>query len=95
MAAWGLEPELVRRVVRGAKRSLAYRHIADQLRSRCPLDVWIEDGLGFVHFAVVSSTHNGELGWAVFAVRIEDAQVVAAKTFTPDESGQQIIVSEL
>jgi hypothetical protein len=94
VAAWGLEPELMRQVVGGAKRSLAYRRIASQLRSRCPFDVWIEDGLGFVHF-VVSGTHNRDLGWAVFAVRMKDKQVVAAKTLTPDEHGQQIIIAEL
>lgn len=80
-------------MVGGVKRSLAYRHIASMLRSRCPLDVWIEDGLGFIHFVI--GTQGSELGWAVFAVRMEDGQMVAAKTLIPDESGQQIIVSEL
>lgn len=82
-------------MVGGVKRSPAYRHIAGRLRSRCPLDVWIEGGLGFVHFVVVSGAHDGELGWAVFAVRVEDGQVIAAKSLTPDDSGQQIIVAEL
>lgn len=95
MAAWGLKPELVRQVVGGAKRSSAYRHIASRLRSRCPLDIWIEDGLGFVQFVVNAAHHERVLGWAVFAVRMADGKVVAAKVLTPDECGQQIIVSEL
>lgn len=82
-------------MVGGAKRSLAYRHIAGRLRSRCPLDIWVEDGLGFVQFVVNDVQHEGVLGWAVFAVRMADGQVVAAKTLTPDERGQQIIVAEL
>ena len=94
MAAWDLEPKLVRQVVGGAKRSPAYRRIASRLRSRCPFDVWIEDGLGFVHF-VVGSAHDRDLSWAVFAVRMADGHMVAAKTLTPDERGQQIIVAEL
>jgi len=65
------------------------------LRSRCPLDIWIENDLGFVQFIVNGTQHEGVLGWAVFAVRMEDGQVVAAKTLTPDERGQQIIVAEL
>lgn len=35
------------------------------------------------------------MGWAVFAVSMENSQVVAAKSLTPDERDQQIIVSEL
>jgi len=84
----------MRQVVGGVKRSPAYRRIAGRLHSRCPLDIWIEDGLGFVHF-VMSGTHDRELGWAIFAVRMEDSQVVAAKSLTSDERGQQIIVAEL
>ncbi|HEV8716973.1 MAG TPA: hypothetical protein VGX03_29655 [Candidatus Binatia bacterium] len=82
-------------MVGGAKRSLAYRHIASRLRSRCPLDIWVEDDLGFVQFVVSDVQHEGVLGWAVFAVRMADGQVVAAKTLAPDERGQQIIVAEL
>lgn len=85
---------MVRQVVGGVKRSPAYRRIAGRLRSRCPLDIWIEDGLGFVHF-VVGSVHGRDLSWAVFAVRMADGQMVAAKTLTPDERGLQIIVAEL
>jgi hypothetical protein len=91
---WGLESEILKRVIGGIKRSPAYRRIADRLRSRCPLDVWIEDGLGFVQF-LVGDPEERELGWAVFAICLEDGQVIAAKTFTPNKHGQQIIVSEL
>lgn len=94
MAAWGLESETLKRVIGGVKRSLAYRRIADRLRSRCPLDVWIEDGLGFVQF-LVGDLDERELGWAVFAVRLEDGHLMAAKTLVPDKQGQQVIISDL
>ncbi|MBI3799567.1 MAG: hypothetical protein HY268_21680 [Deltaproteobacteria bacterium] len=86
---------MVRQVVGGVKRSPAYRYIASKLGSRCPLDIWIEDDLGFAQFVVNGIPHEGILGWVVFAVRMADGQVVAAKSLTPDELGQQIIVSEL
>lgn len=94
VAEWGLDADLVRRLVGGVKRSPTYRDMRSQLPSRCPLDVWVEDGVGFVHFAL-GHVHQTDLGWAVFAVKPESGQVIAAKSLIPDKAGQNVVVSEL
>ncbi|MGH9913864.1 MAG: hypothetical protein ACRD63_01095, partial [Pyrinomonadaceae bacterium] len=80
--------------VGGVKRSSVYRDMRSQLPSRCPLDVWVEEGIGFVHFAL-EPPQESMVGWAVFAVRTEDGQLIAAKSLVPDKAGRNVIVNEL
>ncbi|MGH8031109.1 MAG: hypothetical protein ACREO8_01800 [Luteimonas sp.] len=94
VATWGLEVELVQRLVTGAKRSAAYRKIRNQLLARCPVDVWIEDDMGFVHFNL-TQVQGSELGWAIFAIDPRDGQLKAAKVLVPDARGETVIVTEL
>ena len=93
MAAWGLTPEDLKVVVGTVKRSPAYRSICRELQARCPRDVWIDDGIGFVHF-------DGGGGqpwpaWFVFAVELESLELAAAKRLEPDEKGHEILITEL
>ncbi len=85
---------MLRRVMGGVKRSPAYRRICGGLTSRCPADAWLEDDLCFVHFHMGQGPDT-EHGWAVFAVRADDGQLVAAKKLIPDKTGQEVVVSEL
>jgi hypothetical protein len=92
MAAWGLSRETVVKLVSGAKRSPSFRRLRDRLASDCPLDLWVEDGLGFVEFELRESPRPG---WLVFAVGIQDGRLVAAKSLEPDELGRNLVVADL
>lgn len=94
MAAWGLETELVQRLVGGAKRTAAYRRIRNQLLVRCPIDVWVEEGIGFVHFNLTPA-QGSQLGWAIFAIDPQDGRIIGAKALIPDATGKHVAVNEL
>ena len=93
MAAWGLDDEDLKAVVGTVKRSHAYRAICHELQTRCPRDVWIEDGIGFVHF----DGRSGPRGpaWFVFAVDLDSLEIAAAKRLDPDEKGHEISIIDL
>lgn len=93
MAAWGLTREDLKVVVGTVKRSPAYRSICRELQARCPRDVWIEDGIGFVHFD--GGGVHPRPAWFVFAVELESLDIAAAKRLEPDEKGHQILISDL
>ena len=93
MAAWGLDADDLKAVVGTVKRAPAYRAICRELQVRRPRDVWIEDGMGFVHF------DGGGAGpvpaWFVFAVDVGAREVVAAKRLEPDDKGHEIRIMEI
>lgn len=93
MAAWGLNDEDLKTVVGIVKRSPLYRAICSELQARCPSDVWIEDGIGFVHF------DGGAAGrgptWFVFAVDLKSVEIAGAKRLEPDEKGHQIFIKDV
>jgi hypothetical protein len=93
VAAWGLSGEELKAVVGTVKRSPLYRAICGELQARCPRDVWIDDGIGFVHFDA-GVTGDGP-AWFVFAVDLDAREVVGAKRLAPDEKGHEIFVTEL
>ena len=93
MAAWGLTREELRAVVGTAKRSPGYRSIRHELQVRCPRDVWIDDGIGFVHFDGGGGQRRP--AWFIFAVDLESLELTAAKRLEPDEKGIEILISEL
>lgn len=76
-------------VVGAAKRSPPYRRHRGRLGSHCPRDVWLESGLGFVHFDA------GDAEWLVFAVDPDTRAVVAAKAIAADESCELLEVVDL
>jgi hypothetical protein len=88
VAAWDLPPDVVTAVVGGAKRSPAYRRLRTELATACPLDVWVEDGLGFAQFELDEDRREAARpGWLVFAVRLQDGALLAAKVL---ESGAEV-----
>ena len=93
MAAWGLTREDVRAVVGTVKRSPSYRSICRELQARCPRDVWIDEGIGFVHFDGGGAQLRP--AWFVFAVDLESLALTAAKRLEPDEKGLKILISDL
>ena len=93
MAAWGLTREDLRAIVGTVKRSPAYRSICRELQARCPRDVWIDDGIGFVHFD--GGGGQAQPAWFVFAVELESLELTAAKRLEPDEKGLEILISDL
>jgi hypothetical protein len=93
VAAWGLRREDLKAVVGTVKRSRSYRTICAELQARCPRDVWIEDGTGFVHFD--GGGRDGRPAWFVFAVELESLEIVAAKRLEPDEKGLEIFITHL
>lgn len=96
MAAWGLAPDLVTTVVAGAKRSPAYRRVRPELSSACPLDVWVADELGFAQFELDEDRREAARpGWLVFAVRLRDGALVAAKVLEPGHEVATMSVSDL
>lgn len=96
MAAWGLAPDLVTTVVAVAKRSPAYRRVRRELGSACPLDVWVEDELGFAQFELDEDRREAARpGWLVFAVRLRDGALVAAKVLEPGYEVATMSVSDL
>ena len=95
MAAWDLAPEVVTVVVAGAKRSAVYRRARPELVSACPLDVWVEDGLGFVQFELDDTRREPAVpGWLVLAVRLGDGTPVAAKILEPGPDVATMSVSD-
>jgi hypothetical protein len=92
VAAWGLTREDLRAVVGTVKRTPAYRSICRELQARCPRDVWIDDGIGFVHF---DGGGDRRPAWFVFAVDLESLELTAAKRLEPDEKGLEILISDL
>lgn len=94
MAAWGLAPDVVTTVVAGTKRSRAYRRVRPELSSACPLDVWVEDELGFAQFEL-DEDRGARSGWLVFAVRLRDGALVAAKILEPGHDVATMLVSDL
>ena len=94
MAAWGLTREDLQAVVGTVKRSPAYRSICRELQARCPRDVWIDDGIGFVHFDGGGAAAPRP-AWFVFAVDLDSLEIVAAKRLEPDEKGHEILISVL
>ena len=95
MAAWGLPADVLRGIVGGAKRSSAYRRLRTQLVSVCPVDVWVEDGLGFIQFEAGCEGAGCSPAWIVFAVSRADGAVAAAKAIRPDPSGEHVVVEDL
>jgi hypothetical protein len=93
VAAWGLSEEQLRAVVGTVKRSLLYRTICRELQARCPRDVWIDDGIGFVHFD--AGVAGDRPAWFVFAVDLDAREIVGAKRLAPDEKGHEIFVIDL
>ena len=93
MAAWGLRREDLKAVVGTVKRSRSYRTICAELQARCPRDVWIDDGIGFVHFDGGGGRRRP--AWFIFAVDLESLELTAAKRLEPDEKGIEILISEL
>jgi hypothetical protein len=88
-----LSDEDLKVVVGTVKRCSRYRAICRELQARCPRDVWIEDGTGFVHFD--GGADGRGPAWFVFAVDLESHDIVGAKRLVPDEKGHQIFVKEL
>jgi hypothetical protein len=80
-------------IVGTVKRSPPYRAICAELQSRCPRDVWIEDGIGFVHFD--GGGDDRRPAWFVFAVDLESLEIAAARRLEPDEKGREIFVNDL
>jgi hypothetical protein len=93
VAAWGLSEDVLRSVVGTVKRAPAYRAICRDLPSRCPRDVWVEDGIGFVQFD--SGVGAESPAWFVFAVALDSLELVAAKRLVPDAKGRRILVRRL
>lgn len=92
MAAWDLPSDVVKKVVGGCKRSPTYRRVRTTLSSPCPTDVWTDGGVGFVQYEVEDGPR---LAWVVFAVELETGTLITAKSLCPDESGRNILVTDL
>jgi len=87
---------VVTTVVAGAKRSPVYRRTRPELVSACPLDGWVEDGLGFVQFELDDAKREpARPGWLVFAVRLRDGTPVAAKILEPGPGVATMSVSDV
>jgi hypothetical protein len=93
VAAWGLTREDLKAVVGTVKRSPTYRAICVELQARCPRDVWIDDGTGFVHLE--GGAGDRPPAWFVFAVDLESLEIAAAKRLEPDEKGHEILITDL
>jgi hypothetical protein len=93
VAAWGLTREDLKAVVGTVKRSPSYRVICAELQARCPRDVWIDDGIGFVHFD--GGGRDGRPAWFVFAVELESLEIAAAKRLEPDDKGHEILITDV
>ena len=96
MATWDLPPDVVTTLVAGAKRSAIYRRARPELVSACPLDVWVEDDLGFVQFELDDARREPAVpGWLVLAVRLGDGVAVAAKILEPGPDVATMSVSDV
>jgi len=95
VAAWGLSVDELRTIVGGAKRSESYRRLRPELVSVCPADVWVEEALGFVQFAVDGEGADRSPGWIVFAVSRANGALAAAKAIRPEPSGEGLVVEDL
>jgi hypothetical protein len=93
VAAWDLTPEDLKAVVGTVKRSPPYRAICAELQARCPRDVWIDDGTGFVHFD--GGGGDRRPSWFVFAVDLESLEIAAAKRLGPDAKGHEILITDI
>jgi len=96
VAAWDLPSDVVTVLVAGAKRSAVYRRARPELASVCPLDVWVEDELGFVQFELDETRREpARPGWLVLAVRLGDGAPVAAKILEPGPDVATMSVSDV
>ena len=87
---------MVTTLVAGAKRSATYRRTRPELASACPLDVWVEDELGFVQFELDDARREPAVpGWLVLAVRLRDGTPVAAKILEPGPDVATMSVSDV
>lgn len=92
VAAWGLTHETVKLTVGSCKRTAVYRRIRPQLSSPCPADVWVEDRMGFVQY---EAEDGPRLAWIVFVVDLDQGEMITVKSLSPDESGHNIIITEI
>lgn len=81
-------------IARVVKRSVPYRGIRGELWSRCPRDIWIDGPIAFVQFGC-DPAREAAPTWFVFAVGLEEQNLVAAKRLTLDGRGETIRVLDL